>query len=36
MPPAFVAQKNAVVKTSEWGKTGFDLGFGGVFYARAL
>lgn len=33
MPPSFVAKKNAVIETSEWGAVTYDLCFGGVFYA---
>jgi len=33
MPPAFVAKKNAVIETEEWGPVSYDLCFGGVFYA---
>jgi len=33
MPPAFVAEKNAVIETAEWGTVTYDLCFGGVFYA---
>lgn len=33
MPPAFVAKKDAVIETTEWGKIVYDLCFGGVFYA---
>lgn len=32
MPPAFVAQKDAVVETPQWGPIRYDLCFGGVFY----
>lgn len=33
MPPAFVARKDAVIETAEWGPIRYDLCFGGVFYA---
>ncbi len=33
MPPSFVAQKDAVLETPEWGPVRYDLCFGGVFYA---
>jgi len=33
MPPAFVAQKSAIVETPDWGPIRYDLCFGGVFYA---
>jgi proline racemase len=33
MPPAFVALKDAVIDTAEWGPIRYDLCFGGVFYA---
>lgn len=33
MPPAFVAEMDAVVETSKWGPVRYDLCFGGVFYA---
>lgn len=33
MPPAFVAQRDAVIETAEWGAVRYDLCFGGVFYA---
>ena len=33
MPPAFVARKDAVIDTAEWGAVRYDLCFGGVFYA---
>ena len=33
MPPAFVAQRDAVIETAEWGPVRYDLCFGGVFYA---
>ncbi|KIC09005.1 proline racemase [Leisingera sp. ANG-M1] len=33
MPPAFVAAKDAVIDTPEWGRITYDLCFGGVFYA---
>lgn len=33
MPPSFVAQRDAVIETAEWGSVRYDLCFGGVFYA---
>lgn len=33
MPPSFVAQRDAVIETAEWGPIRYDLCFGGVFYA---
>jgi proline racemase len=33
MPPSFVAQRDAVIETAEWGPVRYDLCFGGVFYA---
>lgn len=33
MPPSFVAQRDAVIETAEWGQVRYDLCFGGVFYA---
>jgi proline racemase len=33
MPPSFVAKKDAVIETAEWGPVRYDLCFGGVFYA---
>jgi proline racemase len=33
MPPSFVARLGAVIETAEWGSVGYDLCFGGVFYA---
>ena len=33
MPPSFVAQRDAVIETAEWGPLRYDLCFGGVFYA---
>ncbi|CCV09640.1 Proline racemase [Mesorhizobium metallidurans STM 2683] len=33
MPPSFVARKDAVVETPQWGPVRYDLCFGGVFYA---
>ncbi|MBI1173415.1 proline racemase [bacterium] len=33
MPPAFVAKRDAVIETAEWGAVRYDLCFGGVFYA---
>ena len=33
MPPAYVAQKKAIISTKEWGDITYDLCFGGVFYA---
>lgn len=33
MPPSFVAEKDAVIDTPEWGNITYDLCFGGVFYA---
>lgn len=33
MPPSFVAQKDAVIHTPQWGPVRYDLCFGGVFYA---
>ena len=33
MPPSFVAKKDAVIDTEEWGQVRYDLCFGGVFYA---
>ncbi|WP_413868942.1 proline racemase family protein [Albidovulum sp.] len=33
MPPSFVARRNAVIETAEWGAIRYDLCFGGVFYA---
>jgi proline racemase len=33
MPPAFVAGRDAVIETAEWGAVRYDLCFGGVFYA---
>jgi proline racemase len=33
MPPAFVAQRDAVIATADWGPVRYDLCFGGVFYA---
>jgi proline racemase len=33
MPPSFVARQGAVIETAEWGSVGYDLCFGGVFYA---
>ena len=33
MPPSFVAQRDAVIETAEWGALRYDLCFGGVFYA---
>jgi len=33
MPPSFVMKKGAVIETPEWGAVGFDICFGGVFYA---
>ncbi len=33
MPASFVAEKKAVIETSEWGPITYDLCFGGVFYA---
>lgn len=35
MPPAFVARRDAVIDTPEWGPVRYDLCFGGVFYALA-
>ena len=33
MPPSFVARRDAVIETAEWGAVSYDLCFGGVFYA---
>ena len=33
MPPSFVAQRDAVIETAEWGPVRYDLCFGGIFYA---
>ncbi|GGG83824.1 proline racemase [Salipiger pallidus] len=33
MPPSFVAAKDAVIDTLDWGQLRYDLCFGGVFYA---
>lgn len=33
MPPSFVAKRDAVIETAEWGPLRYDLCFGGVFYA---
>ena len=33
MPPSFVARRDAMIETAEWGAVGYDLCFGGVFYA---
>lgn len=33
MPPSFVATKDAVIDTPDWGQLRYDLCFGGVFYA---
>ena len=33
MPPSFVAKRDAVIDTAEWGPVRYDLCFGGVFYA---
>ena len=33
MPPSFVARREAVIETAEWGAIRYDLCFGGVFYA---
>lgn len=33
MPPSFVARRDAVIETAEWGPIRYDLCFGGVFYA---
>lgn len=33
MPPAFVAERDAVIDTPDWGPVRYDLCFGGVFYA---
>jgi proline racemase len=33
MPPSFAARLDMSVETEKWGRIGFDLCFGGVFYA---
>lgn len=33
MPPSFVARRDAMIETAEWGAVSYDLCFGGVFYA---
>jgi proline racemase len=33
MPPSFVAARDAVFETAQWGRLRYDLCFGGVFYA---
>jgi proline racemase len=33
MPPSFVAKKDAVIDTPDWGRITYDLCFGCVFYA---
>lgn len=33
MPPAFVARRDAMIDTADWGPVRYDLCFGGVFYA---
>lgn len=33
MPAAFVARRDAVIETADWGPVRYDLCFGGVFYA---
>jgi proline racemase len=33
MPPAFVARRDALIDTPQWGPVRYDLCFGGVFYA---
>jgi proline racemase len=33
MPPAYVAQKDAIIETPQWGSVRYDLCFGGIFYA---
>ncbi len=33
MPPSFLARRDAMIETAEWGAVSYDLCFGGVFYA---